>query len=29
MEKERNLADLMNVESPICDSKLDTDKNKI
>jgi proline dehydrogenase len=27
MEKERNLADLMNVESPICDSKLDTDKN--
>ena len=27
MEKERNLAVSMNVESPICDSKDDTDKN--
>ena len=27
MEKERNLAVSMNVESPICDSKNDTDKN--
>ena len=27
MEKERNLADLMNIESPICNSKLNTDKN--
>tara|TARA_B100000780_G_scaffold61713_1_gene39890 strand:+ start:4549 stop:5718 length:1170 start_codon:yes stop_codon:yes gene_type:complete len=27
MEKERNLANSINIESPICDSKLETDKN--
>ena len=27
MEKERNLAVSMNIESPICDTKNDTDKN--
>ena len=27
MEKERNLANSINIDSPICDSKLETDKN--
>lgn len=27
MEKERNLANSLNIDSPICDSKLETDKN--